>query len=350
MNSRTTGPGGPGGYGGPGGRLTANGLQIAYDAHGAGPPLVLLHGASSAGREDFAAQVPLFSKAFRVYLPDARGHAGTRLAQPPTRDEAAAGPSSRLSQDLLVADLLAFADAMGLSTFHVVGFSMGAMTALRFAVRHTGRLRTLVVIGTAVEREPRLSVARRILDPDRIERDDPSWAEELRRRHDTAQGQGGWQQTLRDVIHEVATQPEITPEELRRVELPAMVVCGDRDPFVSVGQAWGLQRQLPDARLLVVPGCGHDVMVRRPALFNEAMGSFYRTTAAVARDRAAAGIRRVPTAGGDALAGPEGAPDPVLVEGSLAHPDGAPPHGTNGEWLAGASGGAGSDSRTEGTR
>jgi hypothetical protein len=38
----------------------------------------MLHGASSAGREDYAAQVPLFSQAFRVHLPDARGHATTR--------------------------------------------------------------------------------------------------------------------------------------------------------------------------------------------------------------------------------------------------------------------------------
>jgi len=44
--------------------IRANGLDIAYDAHGAGPPLVLLHGASSLGREDFAAQIPLFSKRF----------------------------------------------------------------------------------------------------------------------------------------------------------------------------------------------------------------------------------------------------------------------------------------------
>ena len=49
-----------------------------------------------------------------------------------------------------------------------------------------------------------------------------------------------------------------------------MVAVGDHDPFVPVDHAWGLMRQLPDARLFVAPGCGHEVMVRRPALFNEA--------------------------------------------------------------------------------
>jgi hypothetical protein len=40
-----------------------------------------------------------------------------------------------------------------------------------------------------------------------------------------------------------------------------MIVCGDRDPFVPIGHAWELQRQLPDARLFVAPDCGHEVMV-----------------------------------------------------------------------------------------
>jgi hypothetical protein len=43
-------------------------------------------------------------------------------------------------------------------------------------------------------------------------------------------------------------------------------------------------RQLPDARLFVAPGCGHEVMVRRPGLFNEASAGFYRSTEKIAQD------------------------------------------------------------------
>jgi len=260
----------------PGAFVSANGLQVGYDVHGAGPPMILLHGASSSGREDYAAQVPLFSKAFRLYLPDARGHATTRW-----------DPAAGLRSEDLVADVLAFADALRLATFHLVGFSLGASTSLRFAVRHPDRLRTLVVIGHSVEREPRTSVARRVLDPVRIERDDPAWASELERRHGPIQGAGAWRRLLHAVVADVETQPAIGAAELRRVELAAMVVCGDRDPFTPVGQAWTLQRQLPDARLLVVPGCGHQVASQRPGIFNEAMSSFYRATEDAARRRSA---------------------------------------------------------------
>ena len=84
-------------------RVRANGLDIGYDETGDGPPLVLLHSASSSGREDFAAQLPLLRRSFHCYLPDARGHATTRW-------DAADG----FRYDWLVDDLEAFADALGL--------------------------------------------------------------------------------------------------------------------------------------------------------------------------------------------------------------------------------------------
>jgi len=64
-----------------------------------------------------------------------------------------------------------------------------------------------------------------------------------------------------------------------------MVVCGDRDPFVPVEHAAGLARQIPGGRLFVAPDCGHEVMVKRPGLFNESMEGFYRSTEKVALER-----------------------------------------------------------------
>ncbi len=144
--------------------IDANGLTIGYDVAGAGPPLILLHGATSDAARDFRGQLPTLTEAFRCYTPDARGHGRTRW------DTATDG----FSADWLADDLLAFADALDLATFHLLGFSLGAMTALRVAVRAPERLRTLVVVGITTDREPRASVARRLMDPIRIDRDDPS--------------------------------------------------------------------------------------------------------------------------------------------------------------------------------
>ena len=255
--------------------VAANGLEIAYETHGSGPPLVMLHGATSIGRDDFAAQIPLFSKRFQLILPDARGHGHTRW-------NAADG----FQYDWLVEDVAGFTEALGLETFHLLGFSMGAMTALQFATVLPERLRTLVVVGISPQREPRASVARRLMDPHRADVDDPDWGVVLARRHDDGQGVGAWRTLLPAIAADVAVQPLLTPSDLRAVYMPALVVCGDRDPFVPIGHAWELERQLPDGRLFVAPECGHEVMTKRPALFNEALSGFYRSTEAAAAARA----------------------------------------------------------------
>ena len=64
--------------------IRANGLDVGYDvdtpdgADDATPPLVLLHGATSLGADDWAAQRPILARTFRCYLPDARGHGRSR--------------------------------------------------------------------------------------------------------------------------------------------------------------------------------------------------------------------------------------------------------------------------------
>ncbi len=268
--------------------LRANGLEVGYDVRGAGPSLVMLHGATSLGAEDFAAQLPRLSTAFLVHLPDARGHGRTRW-------DAAAG----FRYDWLVDDLTAFVDGLGLDSFHLLGFSMGAMTALQFGARAPGRLRTLVVVGISPLREPRASVGRRLMDPARIQERDPDFAALLARRHDAGQGEGAWQRLLPAIAADIAVQPLLSPAELHRIDCPALVACGDRDPFVPPEHAAGLARQLPGGRLFVAPDCGHEVMARRPGLFNEALGAFYRATETEARARGARAERPgAPSPGG----------------------------------------------------
>ena len=252
--------------------VRANGLDVAYEVSGAGPPLVILHGATSLGAQDFAAQLPLLRKAFLVHMPDARGHGGTAW-------DARDGFSHRS----LVDDLEGFLDALGLRTTHLLGFSMGAIAALEFAARDPARVRTLVVVGITAEREPRASVARRLMDPDRA---DPAWAEELERRHAAGQGPGSWRRLLPAIAADIRDHPLLTPAQLHAIDCPTLVAVGDRDPWAPVDHAWRLARQVRAGRLLVVPDCGHEVMVRRAGLFNEALGAFYRATEPVARARA----------------------------------------------------------------
>lgn len=281
--------------------LRANGIDVSYTVEGAGPPLVMLHGATSTALEDYAAQRPLFRKAFRIHLLDARGHGGTKWD---VRDG--------FSRDMLVDDLLAIVDELGLRTFHLLGFSMGAMTALTFATRHPERLRTAIICGIDVQREPRASVARRLMDPERIEREEPEWAAQLERRHGPAQGEGAWKHLLRAIADDVARQQLLSPEELRKARLPIQLAYGDRDVFVPADHAVALYRQLPNGRLFIAPDCPHQVMVNQPALFNQVAAQFYRSTEPIARQRAgqATAVVAAPRGDGAALLDPAAAAPP----------------------------------------
>ena len=253
--------------------ILANGLETAYEVEGAGPPLLMLHGASSSGRDQLSILAGALGDGFLVYLPDARGHA-----------ETGGEPDGWTTADL-AADVLGFADTLGLRTFHLLGYSMGGMTALHVATRAPDRVRTLVAVSIGTDREPRLAVGRRLMDPDRIAREHPGWARFLAARHDPKHGPGSWQRLLRGVVDDIERQPLLTDAQLRSIEAPTLVVAGDRDPFVPVAQAHALSRQVRDGRLLILPGVGHEALAATGVLL-PALSEFYRATEPIARARA----------------------------------------------------------------
>ncbi len=268
--------------------VRANGLEIAYEVDGDGPPLVLLHGATSTGTSEWAGCRAALARSFRLYLPDARGHGRTAW-------DARAG----LRLDDLAADVAAFADALALEAFHLAGFSLGGMTALRTMTRVRGpddaedggvpllegRVASVVLVSCDVERMPAARIFRAAADPERIAREDPVRAAELERLHGPVQGQGAWRALVAAIADEVDADPLPAPADLRRVRIPCLVVCGDRDPFVPVDHAVALFRQLPRGQLLVVPGSGHDVAATHPDLLADAIAAFCVGDAVASRGR-----------------------------------------------------------------
>jgi hypothetical protein len=129
-------------------------------------------------------------------------------------------------------------------------------------------------------------VAAHLMDPARVDREEPAWAAQLERRHGPVQGPGAWRRLLRAIVADVGAHPVPSAAELRGVRVPILMAYGDRDVFCPADHAVRLYRALPDARLFMAPDCGHQVMVSRPGLFNEAAAGFYRETARQAEARA----------------------------------------------------------------
>ena len=117
--------------------IRAGALEVAYDDVGTGPAVVFVHG-GLGNRAMWAPQVRALATTFRCLAYDLRGHGATRGGE----DADAFTPA------LLRDDLVAFADALGLARFSVVGLSVGGMVAQELALSHPDRLHRLVLADT----------------------------------------------------------------------------------------------------------------------------------------------------------------------------------------------------------
>jgi pimeloyl-ACP methyl ester carboxylesterase len=117
-----------------------NGLSLHYEEHGAGEPLVLLHGGIGAG-EMFAPILPELSAGRRVITVDLQGHGATADVDRPLRPE------------LMADDIAALLDHLGLEQADLMGYSLGGLVALRTAIQHPARIRRLVLVAVGFRRD-----------------------------------------------------------------------------------------------------------------------------------------------------------------------------------------------------
>ncbi|MCL5276152.1 MAG: alpha/beta hydrolase [Chloroflexi bacterium] len=115
-----------------------NGVRIHYEVEGRGPALVLHHGMgrSIAMWRDGGYVEPL-KKSFRLIMLDARGHGDSDKP----RDPAA------YSADLMIRDVLAVLDSIGVASAHFIGFSLGAKVGWQIGARRMARFRSLALMG-----------------------------------------------------------------------------------------------------------------------------------------------------------------------------------------------------------
>ncbi len=112
-------------------RFLRDGLTLHYRLHGAGPPLLLIHGLGSSG-DDWAFQLGALGAARTLILPDLRG---SGLSDKPR------GPYAIAT---FAADLWALLDALAIGSCDLLGFSLGGAVALEMALTQPARVRRLI--------------------------------------------------------------------------------------------------------------------------------------------------------------------------------------------------------------
>jgi pimeloyl-ACP methyl ester carboxylesterase len=248
-------------------------LNVHYEVHGDGYPLILLHGGGSRA-QTFEEMAPILAKSFRVYTFDMRGFGETKRPADP-----------KLSHELWRTDLLRFLDAFGLEKVVLGGWSLGAGVSLNFTIHHPGRVSHLVLIGAMSPRlessdrsgfQRRRELIEKGATPEEIVaatfeftkkafspytiQHKPQAVEALRQEH------------LRnnpayylEMLQANENRPKIG-DRLGEVRCPTLIVAGEHDGRTPLAMSEDLNKAIPSSLMKIIPNCGHFYSYEHPEL------------------------------------------------------------------------------------
>jgi len=259
-----------------------NGVEIYYEEHGQGTPIVFCHEFAGDYRS-WAPQVRFFARRYRTITFSARGYHPSSI---PANDE-------DYSEEQHVEDTYELIRFLGIEKAHVVGLSMGGNVTLKLGLAHPEVCLSLVVAGAgfgstnpeefrANSRETAGLLERVGMQefaetygrgPSRLrfEQKDPHGFLEMLaqlKEHSTV----GSALTMRNVQGKRKTVYDVA-DQLPSLNVPTLVISGDEDEL-ALDASLLMKRKIPNSGLLIVPKTGHTVNLEEPALFNQAVLDF----------------------------------------------------------------------------
>lgn len=234
--------------------VEARGAQIFYTQCGRqGKPLILIHG---AGGSHLHWPSPLRRlPGAQVYAIDLPGHGRS------------SGPG-RTAIEEYAADVVGFLDGVGLAQAILVGHSMGGAIAQTVALRYPERVAGLVLVGTG---------ARLRVSPLLLEGILQNFQGVLSLMDDWAWGPGTSPELVKRGRQMLArVDPQVlwgdfaacdrfdVRDQVGRISVPTLIVTGSEDRMTPPRFAQWLQEHIPHARLVLVEGAGHMVMLEKP--------------------------------------------------------------------------------------
>lgn len=250
--------------------LNRNGVEIYYEVHGSGTPILLTHGYSSTSAM-WHGQVSALSQTHQLILWDMRGHGKSSYPADPFA----------YSEALTVADMAALLDTVSgdpASRAIIGGLSLGGYMSLAFHRAHAHRVLALLIIDTGPgfkRADARDAWNRNARETgDRFERDGlaPLQSMSPERSSVSHRDAKGLSYAARGML----TQRDARViDSLPHIRVPALVVVGaDDQPFLAAADY--MAKKIPGARKAVIPAAGHAVNIDQPKAFLDAMVPFLR--------------------------------------------------------------------------
>ena len=245
--------------------VTVNGVDLFYDISGPKSlPTVVFSNSLGSTIEMWDGVADALAGRFRVLRYDTQGHGRSGARDEPT------------TIDDLANDLAGLLDALDISRAHVVGLSLGGMTAQAFAVLHPARTASLILMATSAHLPPPDfwhqraatvndagpeavvdSIVPRWFTPSFQERD-PATVTHIRNLFLETDRRGYGR--CCEAIAEMDLRERITA-----IAAPTLVIVGADDPVTPLSMGEDIRARIKGAELVMVPDCAHLISVEKPA-------------------------------------------------------------------------------------
>lgn len=255
-------------------------IEMYYEIHGSGFPLVLIRGLGS-NADHWYSQTPVFSEQYKVITFDSRGIGRS------------GGADSHFNISVLAKDTVALMDAIGVSRPHILGLSLGGMIAQEIALSYPERIRGLVLASTHCggKRVVRVSEAGVSLLPEELygnteerkqkaaemmfsEKTLAETADVVEKYLDVSNRYPPAQEVLQKMRKSV--QDYDSWERLPRIQVPTLVISGEDDVLVAPDNSRILAERIPGARLEIVKEGGHQLLIEKPYESNRIIMDFLK--------------------------------------------------------------------------
>ena len=218
-----------------------NNIEVHYEEHGTGKPLVLLHGFGGCTQNwhPFTAEL---SERHRLIVVDLRGHGYST------------NPENKFTHREAANDVFLLLEKLGVGRFSAMGISSGGMTLLHMATSQPERIDSMVLISATTHFPDQ---ARAIMRRASI----GAMPETVREMYRECAKRGDEQ--IRQLISQFNALAEnyddvnFTKQSLSTITARTLIVHGDRDNFFPVEIPISIYRSIPDAELWIVPGGDH---------------------------------------------------------------------------------------------
>ena len=241
-------------------KINVNGIQIAYERHGKGTPLVLLHG-YPLDHHLWDDVVPLLKETFDLIIPDLRGFGeSTTVATPYGMNDFAS-------------DIAGLLDQLGIQKTALAGHSMGGYVALAFAERYPERLNGLALVSSQVLADPPDRKEARYKTAAEVAEKGISGVVETMTSKFTSDPH--WQAFARESMEKQQPAAYIGALKamadradssglLATIKYPVVVIHGDADALIPVDRAREVRAARPESTLVEISGAGHMPMCEAP--------------------------------------------------------------------------------------